>query len=91
MAWTRMRHKRQITLPVEILEALHVEEGDEIEFKLTPDGRVLTTGLKKIPTARHGSGLRRGRQESGKPPLNLLAARAKHFETPEDFLKSMTD
>jgi antitoxin PrlF len=52
MAWTRLRHKRQITLPVEILEALHVEEGDEIEFKLTPDGRVLMTGLKKIPTSQ---------------------------------------
>jgi antitoxin component of MazEF toxin-antitoxin module len=37
---------------VEILEALHVEEGDEIEFKLTPDGRVLMTGLKKIPTSQ---------------------------------------
>ena len=28
---------------------LQVEDGDEIEFELTPDGRVLMSGLKMIP------------------------------------------
>jgi AbrB family looped-hinge helix DNA binding protein len=37
MARTTLRRKGQITLPAQIREALHVEDGDEIEFEITPD------------------------------------------------------
>jgi antitoxin PrlF len=91
MAWTRLRHKRQITLPVEILEALHVEEGNEIEFKLTPDGRVLMTGLKKIPTSQAWFWTEAWQAGEREASAQLAGSEGQTFETPEDFLKSMTD
>jgi antitoxin PrlF len=44
-----LRPKGQLTLPAEIREALHVAEGDEIEFDVAEDGVVVMRGLKVIP------------------------------------------
>ena len=38
MAVAKVRSKGQITLPREVREAAHLEEGDPIEFTITPDG-----------------------------------------------------
>ena len=38
---SRVRAKGQITLPREIREAAHIEEGDPIGFELTADGILL--------------------------------------------------
>jgi antitoxin PrlF len=43
-----LRPKGQLTLPAEIREALHVAEGDEIEFDVAEDGVVVMHGLKTI-------------------------------------------
>ena len=43
-----LRPKGQLTLPAEIREALHVAEGDEIEFDVAEDGAVVMHGLKVI-------------------------------------------
>lgn len=48
MARTVLRPKGQLTLPQEVRQALHVDEGDDIEFVVT-DGGVLMRGLKTIP------------------------------------------
>ncbi|GAB4008484.1 AbrB/MazE/SpoVT family DNA-binding domain-containing protein [Glycomyces albus] len=45
----RMRHKGQLTVPPEIREALHIAEGDEVQFTLTKDGQVTVRGLTAIP------------------------------------------
>lgn len=49
MTRTTLRQKGQITLPAEVRSALHVEDGDEIEFEITESGQVLMRGLKMIP------------------------------------------
>jgi antitoxin PrlF len=49
MTRTTLRQKGQITLPAEVRNALHVEDGDEIEFEVTEQGQVLMRGLKMIP------------------------------------------
>ena len=49
MARSRLREKGQITVPAEVRAALRVDEGDEVEFTVTPDGAVLLRGLKTIP------------------------------------------
>ena len=41
MAVARVRSRGQITLPREVREAAHLEEGDPIEFTITPDGILL--------------------------------------------------
>ena len=48
MARAVVRSRGQITLPREIREALHVEEGDDIAF-IVEAGRVTMRGLKSIP------------------------------------------
>jgi AbrB family looped-hinge helix DNA binding protein len=44
-----IRAKNQITLPAEVSKALHVQEGDEVEFDLTEDGEVVLRGRTSIP------------------------------------------
>jgi AbrB family looped-hinge helix DNA binding protein len=44
-----VRAKAQLTLPTEIREALHVSEGDEVEFMITEAGEVLLRGMTTIP------------------------------------------
>lgn len=45
-----MRRKNQLTLPREVAEALHVREGDEVEFAIAEDGQVTLRGMTVIPT-----------------------------------------
>jgi antitoxin PrlF len=45
----RIRPRGQVTLPAEVLGALHVGEGDELEFTRHEDGTVTVRGLKTIP------------------------------------------
>ncbi len=43
-----VRSRGQITLPREVRQALHVEEGDDIAF-VVQAGQVTMSGLKSIP------------------------------------------
>jgi antitoxin PrlF len=45
----RIRARGQLTLPSEIRETLHVDEGDELEFTRHDDGTITVRGLKTIP------------------------------------------
>ena len=45
----RLRHKGQVTLPPEVRDALHVGEGDEVEFTVTESGDVVLRGMTVIP------------------------------------------
>lgn len=49
-ARARLRPKSQLTLPEEIRRALHVGEGDEIEFSVREDGTITVRGYASIPT-----------------------------------------
>jgi len=49
-ARVKIRPKAQLTLPEEIRRALHVGEGDEIEFAVHDDGTVTIRGYVSIPT-----------------------------------------
>lgn len=44
-----VRRKSQLTLPSEVRQALHVEEGDEVEFHVRDDGEVVLRGMTSIP------------------------------------------
>ena len=45
-----MRPKAQLTLPEEIRLALHVGEGDEVEFAVSPDGTITVRGYVSVPS-----------------------------------------
>ena len=85
MTRTTLRPKGQITLPAGIRDALHVEDGDEIEFELAPDGRVLMSGLKMIPAEQAWFWTDRGKRESGRRPLSLRAEKARYSKPPRTF------
>lgn len=48
VARAQLRRKSQLTLPAEVREALHVEEGDELEFVVDAEGTVRVRGLAVI-------------------------------------------
>jgi AbrB family looped-hinge helix DNA binding protein len=49
-ARAKVRHKAQLTLPEEVRHALHIGEGDEVEFAVHDDGTVTIRGYVSIPT-----------------------------------------
>jgi AbrB family looped-hinge helix DNA binding protein len=49
-ARVKMRSKAQLTLPKEIRRALHISEGDEVEFAVHDDGTITVRGYVSIPT-----------------------------------------
>src|ERR1700676_3862496 len=46
----KVRAKAQLTLPEEIRRALHIREGDEVEFAVHDDGTITVRGYVSIPT-----------------------------------------
>ena len=46
----KLRAKAQLTLPDEIRRALHISEGDEVEFAVHDDGTITVRGYVSIPT-----------------------------------------
>ena len=46
----RLRPKAQLTLPEEIRRALHVSEGDELEFAVQADGVITVRGYVSVPS-----------------------------------------
>jgi AbrB family looped-hinge helix DNA binding protein len=49
-ARVKVRPKAQLTLPEEIRRALHISEGDEVEFSVHKDGTITVRGYVSIPT-----------------------------------------
>ncbi len=49
-ARARLRPKAQLTLPEEIRRALHVGEGDEVEFAVREDGTITVRGYVSVPS-----------------------------------------
>jgi len=49
-ARTPLRGKSQLTLPPLVRDALHLVEGDEVEFTVHADGQVTLRGMTSIPT-----------------------------------------
>jgi antitoxin PrlF len=49
-ARVKVRPKAQLTLPEEIRRALHISEGDDVEFAVHDDGTVTVRGFISIPT-----------------------------------------
>jgi AbrB family looped-hinge helix DNA binding protein len=91
MMRTTLRQKGQITLPAEIREALHVEDGDEIEFELTSDGRVLMSGLKMIPADQAWFWTETWQAGEREASSQLARGEGRVFKTSEDFVKSLDD
>lgn len=49
IAHAQLRKKAQVTLPSEVRDALHIDEGDEVEFVVWPSGQVSLRGMTMVP------------------------------------------
>jgi antitoxin PrlF len=49
-ARAKLRPKAQLTLPDPIRQALHISEGDEVEFTVHDDGRITVRGFVSVPS-----------------------------------------
>jgi antitoxin PrlF len=89
MARATLRSKGQVTLPSEVRNALHVQDGDDIEFEVLDGGTVCMRGLKMIPAEQAWfwtESWQAGEQEASE---DIAAGRVEQFDSGEAFLKSL--
>ena len=81
-ARAKVRPKAQLTLPEEIRRALHVGEGDEVEFAVHADGTITVRGLSPCRVTRRGSSLGKGLQVSNGLTTRSLRAEGRCTNLP---------
>ena len=84
-----IRAKGQITLPRDIRDALHVEEGDDISFVITGEG-VLMHGLKTIPADQAWFWSTQWQDGERAATADAKAGRTTTYTSSEDFLASLS-
>ncbi|MGI8759805.1 MAG: AbrB/MazE/SpoVT family DNA-binding domain-containing protein [Jatrophihabitantaceae bacterium] len=88
MARAVVRSRGQITLPREVREALHIEEGDDVAFVVEAD-QVTMRGLKSIPAEQSWfwtSPWQTGEREASE---QIAAGEGTVFDTGDAFLDSL--
>lgn len=83
-----LRGKGQLTLPTEVRTALHIADGDDIEFELV-DGCVIMHGLKMIPASQAWfwtDSWQAGEREASE---DIAAGRVESFESADDMFKTL--
>ncbi|MBB6121810.1 AbrB/MazE/SpoVT family DNA-binding domain-containing protein [Nocardiopsis algeriensis] len=84
-----MRRKNQITLPREVAEALHIREGDEVEFDITDSGQVLLRGMIAVSADQAwfwDRDWQQGEREAGE---QITAGRTEEFEDAESMFDAL--
>jgi antitoxin PrlF len=87
MSFVTLRAKNQLTLPVEVSEAVHLSEGDPIEIRVVDEGilllpkKIVDAGQAWFWTPAWQKGERRASED-------IALGRVERFETDEDFLGS---
>jgi len=85
-----VRAKGQITVPREIREAAHLQEGDPIEFAITPDG-ILLRPKKMIDATQAWFWTPEWQAGEREADADIAAGRGETFMTGEEFLASLPD
>lgn len=84
-----MRRKNQVTLPREVAEALHIREGDEVEFDITDSGQVLLRGMTAVPADQAwfwDRDWQQGEREAGE---QIAAGQTEEFEDAESMFDAL--
>lgn len=82
-----VRSRGQITLPREVREALHVEEGDDVAF-VVEAGQVTLRGLKSVPADQAWFWSDRWQVGEREASEQLDGGVGTVFDNSEDFLDS---
>ena len=82
-----VRSRGQITLPREIREALHVEEGDDVAF-VVEAGQVTMRGMKSIPAEQSWFWTEAWQAGEREASEQVVAGEGTVFENGNSFLDS---
>lgn len=90
VAGTTIRGKGQVTIPRDIRERAHLEEGDPVEVEMVPEGILLKP--QKVIDATQAwfwtSAWQAGEREAS---LDIAEGRVEVYESDEDFLDSLRE
>lgn len=84
-----MRRKNQLTLPREVTEALHIHEGDEVEFEIGEDGQVMLRGMTLVPTDQAWFWDEQWQQGEREASEEIAAGRTEEFEDAESMFDAL--
>lgn len=88
MAGTRVRAKGQVTIPREIRERAHLEEGDPVEVEMVPEG-ILLRPLKVIDATQAWFWTPEWQKGEREASADITKGRVEVFESGDDFLESL--
>ena len=90
VARTTIRAKGQVTIPREVREAAHLEEGDPVVFEVTPEG-ILLRPQKVIDAAQAWFWTPEWQKGEAAASADVEAGRVGVFKSDEDFLASLDE
>lgn len=85
-----VRSKGQITVPAEIREAAHLDEGDPVEFELVPEG-ILLRPKKVIDSTQAWFWTPSWQRGEAEAEADIAGGRLTVFEDDEEFLASLDE
>jgi antitoxin PrlF len=91
MSHATLRHKRQITLPVEISDELHVREGDAVEFTVAEPGVVAMRGMRMIPVDQAWFWTEEWQAGERQADEDIAAGRTTFFGSTDEFLAALDE
>ena len=90
MAFSVIRAKGQLTIPQDVREAAHLEEGDPVEIEITADG-ILIRPKKLIDASQAWFWSREWQQGEREASSDIKAGRVTSSGSSEALLKSLDD
>jgi AbrB family looped-hinge helix DNA binding protein len=91
MANATLRKKGQLTLPREVREAAHLDEGDTVRFEVVDDGTVLLHPQRMIDASQAWFWSPAWQEGERAATADIAAGRTTRFLSDEDFLASLDD
>ena len=85
----QLRGKGQFTLPAQVRRALHLEEGDEVEFTVHRDGQVTLRGLTGIPTDQRWLWTEEWQEGERDASAAIASGNTTSYDSTEDFLAAL--
>ncbi len=90
MSDSRVRAKGQITIPRDIRERAHLEEGDPVEIEIVPEG-ILLKPQKVVDATQAWFWTPTWQAGEREASLDIVEGRVSVSETDEDLLSSLDD
>lgn len=84
----KVRSKGQLTIPPEVRRAARLEEGDPVEFEITPDG-ILLRPKKVIDASQAWFWTPEWQAKEREADEEIAAGRGEKFETDEEFIAAL--